>query len=56
MIDVDGTLVGIAADLAYCVDELMGAMGWQKKWGLVSLKKLKSVFEIGWAGRIRTCE
>ncbi len=33
MIDVGGTLVGIAADLAYCVDELMVAMGWQKNGG-----------------------
>ncbi|KAA0452459.1 MAG: phosphoglycolate phosphatase [Candidatus Thioglobus sp.] len=32
MIDVDGTLVDSAADLAYCVDELMVAMG-RQKWG-----------------------
>ncbi len=32
MIDVDGTLVDSVPDLAYCVDELMMAMG-KKKWG-----------------------
>lgn len=32
MIDVDGTLVDSVPDLAYCVDELMVAMG-RKKWG-----------------------
>lgn len=32
MIDVDGTLVDSVPDLAYCVDELMVAMG-REKWG-----------------------
>ena len=32
MIDVDGTLVDSVPDLAYCVDELMIAMG-REKWG-----------------------
>ena len=32
MIDVDGTLVDSVPDLAYCVDELMLAMG-REKWG-----------------------
>jgi len=32
MIDVDGTLVDSVPDLAYCVDELMVAMG-KEKWG-----------------------